>query len=77
MGLKQIREYLTAKGIRYDYHEDFGCGSIDFIHRGLSYHIWEFPPEDKGAESNVRTVGRMDVYTGDYERQILDILKTW
>jgi len=77
MGLIHIREHLTRKGIVHQYFEEDGCGSIDFLHRGLSYHIWEFPAEEQGAESNVRTAGRMEVFSGDYENQILDILKTW
>ena len=77
MGLTKIREYLTQKGIRHSYIEEGGCGSIDFIHSGLSYHIWEFPQEERGAESNVRTAGRMEVYGENYEEEILAILKTW
>ena len=46
---------------------------MEFLHRGLSYHIWEYP-DDEGADSNVRTAGRMESYTGDYEEQILQIL---
>ena len=77
MFLTKIRAWLTEKGISHRYIEEDGCGSIDFLHRGLSYHIWEFPPEEQGAESNVRTAGKMEVFSSDYEAQILDILKTW
>jgi len=77
MGLEKIRAYLNSRGMTHQYFLDDGCGSIDFIHRGLSYHIWEFPQEENGAESNVRTAGRMEVFIGDYEDQIIEILKTW
>lgn len=77
MQLTKIQTYLREKGIVHQYIEEDGCGSIDFLHRGLSYHIWEFPQEEQGAESNVRTAGKMEVFSGDYEAQILDILKTW
>ncbi len=77
MGLNNIRAFLDRRGMAHKYFEEDGCGSIDFIHNGLSYHIWEFPAEEQGAESNVRTAGKMEVYTGDYEAQILSILKTW
>ena len=77
MRLTKIREHLTQKGIAHSYIEEDSCGSIDFLHRGLSYHIWEFPPEEQGAESNVRTAGRMEVFSGDYEEQILSVLETW
>lgn len=77
MRLCKIQDYMNKKGMKYQYFEEAGCGSIEFVHRGLAYHIWEYPEEEGGADSNVRTVGRMDFYSGDYEQQILDILKTW
>ncbi len=75
MALTKIREFLNSRGMQHTYFEEDSCASIDFLHRGLSYHIWEFPPEDQGAESNVRTAGRMEVYSGEYEAQILAILE--
>ena len=77
MQLERIQAFLKARGTTYQYTEEDGCGSIDFLHRGLSYHIWEAPAEDGCADSNVRTAGRMETYEGDYEDQILEILKTW
>lgn len=77
MRLTKIREHLTHKGIAHRYFEEDGCGSIDFLYKGLSYHIWEFPEEEQGAESNVRSAGKMDVYGEDYEQEILEILQTW
>lgn len=77
MALDKIRAYLTRRGMVHQYVCEDGCGSIDFIHKGLSYHIWEYPPEECAAESNVRSAGRMEVYTGDYEEQILGIMETW
>lgn len=77
MGLKRIREFLTLRGIGHQYIAEDGCASIDFLYKGLSYHIWEFPAEEQGAESNVRSCGRMEVFSGDYEEQILAVLKTW
>lgn len=77
MRLSKIRAWLDHMGIRHSYTEEDGCGSIDFLYKGLSYHIWEFPEEEQGAESNVRSAGKMDVYGSGYEEEILDILKTW
>ena len=77
MFLTKIRAWLTEKGISHRYTEEDGCGSIDFLHRGLSYHIWEFPPEERGAESNVKSAGRMEVYGEHYEEEILAVLKSW
>jgi len=77
MRLERIQAYMKDRGMKYQYFEEAGCGSIEFIHRGLAYHIWEYPEEEGGADSNVRSVGRMDSYTGDYEEQILAVMKTW
>lgn len=58
--------------------EQVELGNIDFDHRGLSYHIWEF--EDNGvygAETNLRTSGRSEDLTGDYEKEMIQIMKTW
>ena len=76
MRLETIQEHLKNKGVAYRYFEEDGCGTIEFIHRGLAYHIWEYP-DGEGADSNVLSAGRMESYTGDYEKKILEILKTW
>ena len=75
MRLKKIQEYMQERGWKYQYTEEEGLGSMDWEHRGLIYHIWEF--SDDGAESNVRMAGKMEDYTGDYEEQIIGILKEW
>lgn len=77
MRLERIQTQLKKMGISCRYHEEDDCGSIDFIHRGLSYYIWEFPAPDRGAESNVRTAGRGEDFEKDYEEAILEILQTW
>ena len=77
MRLTKIQEYMTQRGLPFRYREENDCGSIDFEHRGLSYHIWEYPEPQRGAESNVASAGRSVEYEGDYEQAIVDILKTW
>jgi len=77
MRLEKIQSHLNQLGIQFRYVEEDDCGSINFIHRGLSYYIWEFPAPERGAESNVRTAGRSEDFEGNYEEAILDILKTW
>ena len=77
MRLENIRAYLQLRGIAHTYTEEDDCGSIDFIHRGLSYYIWEYPAPERGAQSNVRTAGKGEDFEDDYEAQILSILKTW
>ena len=76
MRLESIQDHLKNKGVAYRYFEEDGCGTIEFIHRGLAYHIWEYP-DGEGADSNVLSAGRMESYTGDYEAKILEIIKTW
>ena len=75
--LGKIRAFLENKEILYDYTEENECGSIDFQFRGVPYHVWEFPPEEPGCESNIRTGGRVEEFTGNYEEQILAILTDW
>lgn len=77
MRLKRIYAYIEQKGWKVRYAENDGLGSLDFEHKGIPYHVWEFPGEPAGAESNVRTSARMEDFTGDYEAQIVEILKTW
>ena len=75
--LQRLREFFERQGWPYRYDEDNDCGSIEFIHRGLSYHIWEYPEPERGAASNVASAGRMVDYEGDYESAILKVLESW
>lgn len=77
MRLEKICRYMTDRGYPFQYHEDDDCGTIEFEHRGLHYHIWEYPAPERGAESNVLSAGRSMEYDGDYEETILGILKSW
>lgn len=77
MRLESIQQQLKSMGIIFRYVEEDDCGSINFIHRGLSYYIWEFPAPERGAESNIRTAGRGEDFEGNYEDAILQILETW
>lgn len=77
MRLSRIQEYMTRRGMTYSYREEDDCGTIEFDHRGLHYHIWEYPAPERGAESNVLSAGRSVEYEGDYEEAILEILKSW
>lgn len=77
MRLPQIQQFLKMKNIPFRYWEEADCGSITFLHHGLSYHIWEYPAPERGAQSNVRSVGKSEDFDENYEEAILDILKTW
>lgn len=48
MHMPEIQSVLNEKNISFSYVEEDNCGSIDFEHRGLRYHIWEFA-DDAGA----------------------------
>lgn len=77
MRLARIQDYLNSRAISFQYWQENDCGSISFLHKGLSYHIWEYPAPERGADSNVRSAGRSEEFDGDYEEEILKILRTW
>ena len=77
MRLNKIREFMTLRSMPFQYTEEDDCGSITFIHRGLQYHIWEYPAPERGALLNVLSCGRSRDYEGDYEEQILAIMSAW
>lgn len=77
MRLARLQEFLTGKKITFTYAENDGLGSIDFLHRGLSYHIWEFLDGEYGVESNVANAGKTQDYLGDYEAAIMAVMEDW
>ncbi len=78
MRLVQLQNYLRSRQMPFRYWEEADCGSIEFIHRGLSYHIWEYPEPERGAQSNVRSAGRQEEFNDEnYEEEILSILRSW
>ena len=77
MRLQKIQEFMRSRNMPFQYSQEDDCGSINFIHRGLSYHIWEYPAPERGVQSNVRSCGKSEDFEGDYEEQILDIMATW
>ena len=75
--LTKVRAFLEERGWDYKYTEEDGCGSIDFDYRGVPYHIWEFYDGVWGVENNLRHGGKQEELTGDYETEILGIMKDW
>ena len=75
--LAKVRAFLEERGWEYKYTEEDGCGSIDFDYRGVPYHIWEFHDDIWGVENNLRHGGKQEELTGDYEAEILEIMKDW
>lgn len=78
MRLERIQKLLTHNCLDYQYAEEDGCGSIDFMYRGIPYHIWEFHEDDLwGAETNLINSSRPQDLEGDYEETIIDLLMKW
>ena len=46
MRLQKVQDALNKKNITFEYTEEDGCGSLDFMFRGLKFHVWEY--EDNG-----------------------------
>ncbi|SFA88877.1 hypothetical protein SAMN05216249_104118 [Acetitomaculum ruminis DSM 5522] len=76
MSMNKVRNYFERKNLKYELVSEDGLDSIDFEHRGLIYHIWEFEDNDeKGAEANLKSVDRMVDYCGDdFEEKIIELL---
>ena len=79
MHMTQIQSVLNEKKITFSYTEEDNCGSIDFEHRGLRYHIWEFADdvEPVGVETNLRYAGRDEEIEGDYDTILAEHLKNF
>lgn len=75
--LSRVLAFVKKRGWRYTMSEEDGCGSIDFEYRGVPYHIWEFYDGEWGVETNLRHGGRQEEILGDYESEMLEIMKDW
>ena len=77
MLMPEIQSVLNEKNISFSYVEEDNCGSIDFEHRGLRYHIWEYADEADpvGVETNLRYAGRDEEIEGDYDSVLAEHLK--
>lgn len=77
MRLQKVREALEQKKISYTYAEEDGAGSLDFLFRGLSFHVWEYCDGGWGAETNVFNVGKSRDIEEDYEEIIAEEIRSW
>lgn len=77
MRLKTVRDALDQKHISYEYNEEDGCGCVDFMFRGLTFHVWEYEDGVWGAETNVFAVGRSRDIEGNYEEVIAQEILSW
>lgn len=74
---RKVQEALNTKNIKYEYTEENGCGSLDFMFRGLRFHVWEYEDRVWGAETNVFEAGRSQDIEGDYEETISREILSW
>ena len=77
MRLERVQNALKQKKIAYDYTEMDGCGSIDFLFRGLKFHVWEYEDRGWGAETNIFEAGRSQDIEDDYEEVIAREILSW
>lgn len=77
MRLKKVQDKLNNMNLQFDYTEIDGCGSLDFEYRGLRYHIWEFYDGEWGVETNIRQGGKDEDILGDYEDELVRLLREW
>ena len=77
MRLQIVQEALKKKNIKYEYTEIDGCGSLDFLFRGLKFHVWEYEDRDWGAETNIYEAGRSQDIEGNYEEVIAKEILSW
>ena len=77
MRLEKVQDALNQKNIKFEYTEEDGCGSLDFMFRGLKFHVWEYEDNGWGAETNIYAAGRSEDIDGDYEEKISQEILSW
>lgn len=77
MRLERVQDALNKKKISFEYTEEEGIGSLDFLFRGLKFHVWEYCDGRWGAETNVFEAGRSKDIEGDYEKIISEEILSW
>lgn len=77
MRLEKVQDALKQKKIKFEYHEEDGCGSLDFMFRGLKYHVWEYQDDVWGVDTNIFETGRSRDVEGDYEEILVKEILSW
>ena len=77
MKLQMVQNALKQKNIKYEYTEEDDCGSLDFMFRGLRFHVGEYHDEVWGAETNIYEAGRSQDIEDDYEKEIAAEILSW
>lgn len=70
MRLQIVQDALKKKNIKYEYTEIDGCGSLDFLFRGLKFHVWEYEDRVWGAETNIYEAGRSRILRATMKRSL-------
>ena len=52
-------------------------GVLTLITGAFPYHIWEFEDGERGVETNLKSGGRQEELLGDYETELLELMKDW
>ena len=71
MKLQMVQNALKQKNIKYEYTEEDDCGSLDFMFRGLRFHVWEYHDEVWGAETNIYEAGRSRISRAITKKKLL------
>ncbi|MBU4438836.1 MAG: kinase [Acetobacterium sp.] len=77
MALDQIKQFIESKGWPYHFTDVEELESIDFEYLGVNYHVWEFRDDQCGVESNVKSIGKLEEFLGDYQNDLIAIMEKW
>lgn len=74
----RVLAFLEEKGWKYSHCCEDDCGSIDFEYRGVPIISGNFMMEMSGVwRPTSATAARSEELTGDYETELLEIMKEW
>ena len=77
MKLQMVQNALKQKNIKYEYTEEDDCGSLDFMFRGLRFHVWEYHDEVwEQRQISMKQAEARDI-EGDYEKEIAAEILSW
>lgn len=76
MRLQIVQDALKKKNIKYEYTEIDGCGSLDFLFRGLKFHVWEYEDRVWGQRQIFMKQDAVDI-EGNYEEVIAREILSW
>ena len=72
MRLQTVQDALNQKNIKFEYTEEDGCGSLDFMFRGLKFHVWEYHDGVWGAETNIYEQAEVRILRAIMKKRLLE-----